>query len=331
MEEIKVKPRQARCPNCGADLTVEPNEKTVKCSACGEESSAVMAIKYYESLQENESEQKEAHGEDYQKLNLVLDELYGLLDMCEYEKAEEKYYEATMYSETDYRVYMAMVAIKTKNYTDLKDQEHKQYINKAIACADAEAKQDIVRIYKPYYKKTTLTEEELLEYTAEENKIKKKRLEKSLKTMIPEFMAKEKRNKVFLILFPVLIAIGIGLVVLATFIEELKWFSIIGAVLAIAGYIIFRNWFLTRDIIKAFNALLDFYDFIDAKNFNDQTNGNLYTHMQTLADKFTDGAPGVAISEESVKLIDYLIVLNDGETNKFLLGDKYFSQFVSEE
>lgn len=331
MGENKVEQKQARCPSCGVDLTVDPGQKTVKCPSCGEERSAEMAIKYYESLQETESTVKEAHGEDYQKLNMVLDELYGLIDMCEYEKAEEKYYEATMYSESDYRVYMAMVAVKTKNYTDLKDQEHKQYINKAIACADSDAKQEIVKMYKAYYHKANMTEEELLEYTAEENKIKKKRLEKSLKTMIPEFMAKEKRNKVFLILFPILIALGIGLVFLAAFIDDLKWFSIIGAVATIAGYIIFRNWFLTKDQIKAFNSLLDFYDFVDSRDFNDQINGNLYTHMQAHADKFADGAPIVSLSDDTVKLIDYLIILNDGETNKFLLNDKYFSQFVSEE
>lgn len=331
MEENKVQSLQARCPSCGADLTVESTDKMVKCPSCGAESPASMAIKYYESLHENKQEVKEAHGEDYQKLNMVLDELYGLLAMCEYEKAEEKYYEATMYSETDYRVYMAMVAVKTKNYTDLKDQEHKQYINKAIAYADAEAKQEIVRIYKPYYHKANLSEEELLEYTAEENKIKKTRLEKTLKNMIPVYMAKEKRNKVFLILFPILLVLGIGAVVFAAFIDEIKWISIIGAIVTIAGYIIFRSWFLNRDKIKSFNALLDFYDFVDARKYSDQVNGNLYTHMQSHADKFADDAPSVSISDDTVKLIDYLIILNDGEMNKFILANKYFSQFVSEE
>ena len=331
MEEIKNQSKQARCPSCGADLLVESTAKTVVCPSCGEESSATMAIKYYESLHENKEEVKEAHGEDYQKLNMVLNELYGLLDMCEFEKAEEKFYEATMYSDTDYRVYMAMVAIKTKNYTDLKDQQHKEYINKAISYADAEAKKDIVRIYKPYYHKTTLTEQELLNYTVEENKIKKKRLEKTLKTMIPEYMSKEKRNKVFLVLFPILLAVGIGLVVLSGIFEPIRWFSIFGAVITIAGYIIFRNWFINRDLLKSFNSILDLYDFIDSKDYNDQVKGNLYTHLQAHADKFADDAPSVSITDDTVKLIDYLIALNDGEMNSFVLNDKYFSQFVSEE
>ena len=53
--------------------------------------------------------------------------------------------------------------------------------------------------------------------------------------------------------------------------------------------------------------------------------------MQSHADKFADDAPSVSISDDTVKLIDYLIILNDGEMNKFVLNNKYFSQFVSEE
>ncbi|MBQ7373369.1 MAG: hypothetical protein IJW64_02250 [Clostridia bacterium] len=327
-EKIK---NNARCVNCGSDFFAPLSEQKVKCPSCGEEIFTSMATKYYSSLNENPEESKEAHGEDYLKLNLVLDELYGLVKMGNYKQAEEKFYEALGLSDTDYRVYMAMVAIKTKNYTDLKDQTHKEYINKAISIADADQKKEIVKTYRTYYYKSGLTDEELDAYSVEENKMKKERLEKGLKSMIPEYMTKEKRNVLLLVLFPILLAVGLALVILAVFYEEIAWIAVVGAVMTIAGYILFRNWFINKDKIKTFNSLLDFYDFVDARGYDEKVLSTLYRHMQNLCDKFLDNIPVVSMSDDTTKLIDYLIVLNDEKMNIFLLKDKYFSQFVSEE
>ncbi|MBQ4099296.1 MAG: hypothetical protein IJC87_04155 [Clostridia bacterium] len=331
MENIENVKNNARCVNCGTDFYASANEKTVKCPSCGEELSATMATKYYESLNEIPEKTKEAHGEDLQRLNAVLDELYGLVAMGEFKKAEEKFYEALSLSDTDYRVYMAMVAIKTKNYTDLKDQEHKQYINKAISFADADEKKEIVKTYRAYYYKCGLTEEELDAFSVEENKMKKEKLEKGLKSMIPEYMAKEKRNVLLLVLFPILLVLGVTLVILAIFYEDIAWIAIIGAVATITGYILFRNWFVNKDRIKTFNSLLDFYDFVEASNYEERVLSTLYRHMQNLCDKFLDNIPVVSMSDDTIKLIDYLVDFNDKKMNEFLLKDKYFSQFVTEE
>ena len=53
--------------------------------------------------------------------------------------------------------------------------------------------------------------------------------------------------------------------------------------------------------------------------------------MQNHCDKFLDNMPVVSMSDDTAKLIDYLILLNDENMNKFLLKNKYFSQFVVEE
>ena len=138
--EDNIKQINARCPYCGKNLEVEKEVSRITCPSCNEEMPVSMAIKYYESLTNNPAESKEAHGEDYRKLEYILDEIKGLIEIEEWEKAEDKYFEALDLSDTNYKIYMAMVAIKTKNYTDLEDEEHKDYINKAIACADAESK-----------------------------------------------------------------------------------------------------------------------------------------------------------------------------------------------
>ena len=328
MEDIK-KQTNARCPYCGKDLVVTQGQSKIACD-CGKEMPVSMAIKYYETLTGSPSETKEAHGADYHKLAYILDEINGLIKFEEWEKAEEKYYEALSLSDTDYKVHMAMVAIKTKNYTDLNDEEHTEYINKAIACADAEAKKEIVKAYREYYHKRGLSEEELLTYSEEENKLKKAKLEKNLKSMIPEYMAKEKHNKIFIILFPIFIAVGIGVVALALFFEDLAWFSLAGAVITLVGYFFFRTWFINKDKVKAFNSLLDLYDFVDTAYYNAQTKGVLYAYMQNHTDKFLENSPMIAISDETSKLIDFVISMNDDAMNRFMLSSKYFSQFVSE-
>ena len=327
--EGNTKQINAKCPYCGKDFLVSQGEHKVTCEACNKEMPVSMAVKYYESLTENPVEAKEAHGEDYRTLSFILDEINGLIEVEEWEKAEEKYNEALSLSDTDYKVYMAMVAIKTKNYTDLKDDSHTEYINKAIACADAEAKKEIVKTYKAYYHKRGLSEEELLTYSNEENKIKKAKIEKDLKSMIPEYMAKEKHNKIFLALFPILIAIGAGVVVLSLLVEDLAWFSIVGAVLTIAGYLFFRTWFLNRDKIKTFNCLLDLYDFVDGKDYSVQTLGVLYAHMQKHADKFLENMPVVSMYDDTSRMIDFVITMHDRDMNEFMLTSKYFSQFVA--
>lgn len=320
-----------RCPFCGKDLELEKNQAKITCPSCNKEISSTMAIKYYESLTEQPTQAKEAHGEDYHKLSYVLDELYGYVDLQEWEKAEEKFNEALALTDVDYKVYMAMVAVKTKNYTDLEDESHKEYINKAISCADEDAKKEIVKTYKAYYHKRGLSEEELQSYSAEENTVKKVKLEKGLKSMIPDYMAKEKRNKVFVWIFPVLLVVGISVLVLALFKEDLAWLSIIGAVLTLGGYFVFRTWFVNRDKVKVFNCLLDLYDFIDSRDYDEQTLGVLYAHMQKHCDKFLENAPIVSIFDDTNRLIDYVITMNDGKMNDFMLASKYFSQFVSAE
>ena len=301
----------AKCPQCGGAFKVTSSELKSICLSCGEEISTSMAIKYFSSLNENPSETKEAHGEDYVKLQLVLDEIYGNISLGRYEDAEAKYEEALTLSNTDYKIYMAMVAIKTKNYTDLSDESHKEYINKAIACADPDQKKEIVKIYRPYYQKIHLTEEELAIYSEEENKVKKQKVESQLKTMIPEYMVKEKRLKTYLFLFPVFIVLGIATVVVASFIEEIKWVSIIGAVVTIIGYLFFRNWFTDRDKVKTFNSILDFYDYLENKEYNVQTLSKFYDFLLKFSERFIDNDPVVSMANDTVGLIDFIISMNE--------------------
>ena len=320
----------ARCPHCGEEFYIESAQSESVCPKCGEKCSAVRANKYFLTIHATKEEFKEAHGEDYHKEMLILDEAYGYISLGDYENAEKKVNEALELTDSDYKVFMAMVAVKTKNYTDLRDESHKEFINKAIALADSDGKKEIKQTYRPYYLKRQLTDGELNEYHKEEAELKKKKVENSLKNLIPNFDIKEKRQKLFLILYPILFAVGAATSIVLFFIAD-NAYSLIGFPFIIAGYVLFRMWFMTKDNVKAFNALLDLFDALDGADSDNDKLVAVYNGIQKLADRFADGESTVSMSSDTALLLDALIALNNEEVNSFLLSNKYFSQYVSDE
>lgn len=320
----------ARCPLCGEDFTVGTASGQVVCPNCGQTISALQATKYYESVTESGETAKEAHGEDYHKVRLLLDECYGLIAKERYEEAEGKVSEAMTLTETDYRVYMAMVAVKTKNYTDVKDESHTEYLNKAISVADKDERADIKATYKNFYEKRKFTDEEMEKYVEETRKDVKAKVEKSLKESIPSYMATEKSLKFLLAAFPLLFAGGVTLVVFAIM-KESAWMSIVGDALAIAGYIALRAWISNRESVKAFNAVLDLYDVLDGVDMADETAVPLYKALSAVAEKFSDHAPVVSMSDVFGEMINRIIDVDSEKLNSFMLGNKFFGRIVSED
>lgn len=319
----------ARCPLCGNDFfTGETNGETV-CPNCGKSVSVVRAKKYFSSIFDNKEEFKEAHGEDFHKEMLLLDEAYGYINVGDYENAEKKIDEAFALTDSDYKVYMAMVALKTKNYTDLKDDSHLEYINKAIALADSDEKKDIKNTYRPYYRKRQLSDTELSEFKTEEAKYKKSKLESELKKIIPFFDNKQKKQKIYLILFIAFFAIGIGVTAGFLF-TDYSYVSMVGFAFVVAAFVLFRIWFINRDALNGFNALLDLYDALDGAGCTDDTATPVYSCMQSLCDKYRDNESTASMTTDISSLIDALILLDNDKVNGFLLSSKYFSQFVTE-
>ena len=89
-------------------------------------------------------------------------------------------------------------------------------------------------------------------------------------------------------------------------------------------------WFLNRDTLKGFNALLDLYDALDGAGCLDETATPVYDCMQKLCDKYRDNESSASMMTDVSLLIDSLIVLDNDKVNTFLLSSKYFSQFVTE-
>ena len=320
----------AKCPSCGYDFYTDDTSGETVCPSCGEKIQVARAKKYYSSIYDNKEEIKVAHGEEYHKVMLLLSEAEDLTENKDFEAAEQKVNEALSLTDGDYRVFMAMVAVKTKNYTDLTGKTHQEYLTKAIACADADGKKDITAKYKNYYVKSHFTDEEMSAYSAEELKAKKAKTESSFKSLIPTFMATEKRNKLLIILAPILMAIGIAVTVLFFFIDP-QWLSFIGLVFVTSGYLVFRTWYVSKDIVKAFNSFLDLYDFLDGKDYNETVLIDIYTSMNKIAERFADRDPLVSINNDTLKLVSFILSLGDEPLTEFIKENKYFADNIPSE
>ncbi len=321
----------AKCPECGVNFTVDDKSGTVVCPKCGAEISSAKAIKYHSSVAENSEIKKEAHGEDYKKVNNLLDNINDLLAAEKFDDAERLINEALDITESDYRVYMALVAVKTKNFTDIGDKSHKTYINKAIEVADDEQKKDITAIYKSYYQKTKLSADELGEVSSEEVKLKKKRLEKGLKTLIPDSMVKAKSVKLYGVLALITLLVGIGLAVPFVFIHRMLALAFLGLALIAAGAAFLTLYLKIKDYLKAFNAYLDLYDVLDGIDLPDTSLIGAYDRIYDIYVKFADKDPVVTISYSTVKLLGFLLSLRNEKLTDFIENNAYFAENIPAE
>ena len=123
--------------------------------------------------------------------------------------------------------------------------------------------------------------------------------------------------------------IGMG-VAAGFFFSDYSYVAMFGFASTVAGFILFRMWFLNRDTLKGFNALLDLYDALDGEGCLDETATPVYDCMQKLCDKYRDNESSASMMTDLSLLIDSLIVLDNDKVNTFLLSSKYFSQFVTE-
>ena len=145
-----------KCPFCGEAFKAELENEITLCNKCGEEFPTSKGSKYYKSINKIQVEKtKIAMGEIYAKVDVLLDKGEFYLNHEEFESAYDIYMQALDLTTVDYRVYLGLVYATTKNFTDLEDEEHKDYINKAIACADSEAKREIVKEYKVCFVSST--------------------------------------------------------------------------------------------------------------------------------------------------------------------------------
>jgi len=297
----------AKCPHCGAELYVGLKKGTALCLTCKKQFDAEKAVKLYESIHKKaeKQEKKVATAGDYLEVDRILDRVEYYLARKQFDKAEEELNSALELTNTDYRVYFGFVRAETKNLTDYRNQSHKEYLNKAIACADADGKATITRLYKNFYHLSACTDEEIEQYKTEENQAIRNKAEKKLKTIIPAYMKMNSGIKIYPLVFSAFYLFGAAAFALALALK-IELLYPVAFIFLVAGFAFTRSYIEKKRSFAEFNAVLDLYD--ESDKFGLSTDGyrELLDMFKEAYDVFAQNNNYTAQERFLVKICNYL-------------------------
>ncbi len=326
MENVNLK-----CPLCGKEFTTKKEEKTVTCPFCNKQFLAMQGIKYLKSFEKLESEEKKvALGEMYNKVDVLINKIEFFLDNEEYENAQKEIDEALKITTTDFRIYLNAVILKTKNFTDLKDTTHIPYLKKALDFATTMQKEQIKKLYEPYYKKCHVDESEIEEYSRQEADSIKQRVETILKDGIPKHFTREKRYKFTKIALPVSAIITGVLLILSLILNNLIVDFICIGVFAVT-FIILTTFLSVSTITKQFNAVLDFYDNYLTFDLKEQAQVKVLKRLEYVAVSYINNEGYTSLGVNIEKLIEECLKTKNEKLIKYIENDKVLKTFITEE
>lgn len=322
----------AKCPHCGAELYLGYNQGSGLCMVCRKQFDNAQAIKLYESLhkddEQKEEKKKASFGEEYLEVDRILTRADYYFERKNFEKAKEELQKGFEITNSDYRLYFGMVRVETKNLTDYRNTSHEEFLNKAIECADADQKKEIMRCYKNFYQLSKLTDEEILQYKQEENVAIKKNLEEKFKNLIPFFMKKERSVKINLLLAPIFAVLLIALSVLG-WIYQISLLLVLAVVFAALTYLMLRNYFASKRANKLFNALLDIYDALDSFDLDVYTYREVLDKMKSLRKAF-EQKNNNNNCEDELAILCNLLCTNATETaRRFVVSHPLLNTFTA--
>ena len=326
MENVNVK-----CPLCGQQFTTKKGLETANCPSCNKQFLTVQGIKYLKSIEKLKSEDKKvALGEMYQKVDGLIDKIEFYLDEEDYDAAQTLIDEALAITTTDFRIYLNAVILKTKNFTNLKDTTHIPYLKKALDFATTIQKEQIKKLYEPYYKKCHVDDSEIEEYSRQEADSIKQRVEAILKDGIPKHFMREKRHKFTKIALPVSAIITGVLLILSLILNNLIVDFICIGVFAIA-FIILTMHLSVSTITKQFNAVLDFYDNYLTFDLKEQAQVKVLKRLEYVAVSYINNEGYTSLGVTIEKLVEECLKTENEKLIKYIENDKVLKTFITEE
>lgn len=323
----------AKCPFCGAELYVGYDKGSGLCTACKSEFDNAQALKLYSAIhseENSEEKNKTLSGEEYLEIDRILNRVEFYLEHNDYEKARADLEKALAINSQDFRIHFGFVRVETKNLTDYKNTTHEKYLNDAIACASADDKAVILRLYKDFYHLSKLSDEEILQYKKEENVAIKAKLEEKFKALIPVYMKKErtqKTNGIIGIILLVLSAVALTL----GFVLTIDLLFLGGAVALIVGYFLLRNFLVGKRVNKMFNALLDFYDQFDTFEFDELTKREVLDRMKICRKAFNENNNTNGYNESLFELMTFVCKKGGERARRYVLSHEVLKEYVAED
>ncbi len=317
-----------KCPECSHEFSGDSTIELITCPSCNKKISANQAIKYYDSLHKRETEKKKvAVGEAYAKVQKLIAECEWYVKNGDYDTALSLTEEALKLSNTEGKIYLIRVYIKTKNFTDYEDKTHYEDLKKAIELSPLFEQDKIRELYAPYYKKTTISKEEIVEYESQEADSRLARVEELLKDSIPRHFRREKSIKAFIpISIPTTIAF-ITLLVLSLTLDNMI-LSLLSAGLFILEIALVFNFIENRKKSKLFNAVLDFYDKLNEFSLTPNTKLKTAVALENLAVAEINKEASYKIDALVEELISVIIAGKEKKAIRFIIDNKTFSKFI---
>lgn len=321
--------KNAKCPFCGAELFLRFEKGEGFCPNCKKEFNAEKAIKLYKSVHEEieADEKKVAKGEDYLEVERILERAEFYFKNKDFAAGEKELKSALGYTTTDYRVYFGLVRAETKDLTDYKNESHKQWLDKAIDCADVEEKSVITRLYKDFYQVSSLSDDEINEYKKERNSAKKGKLESALKELIPKYMKTANTFNAYLWTGVVMLCLGIAALACGLIVAN-NYLSLGGVAVLAGGYLFLRSYVTKKKQNALFNSVLDVYDALDSFSLAPDANFDLLNALKDCVKPFS-AKNSLNEAEECVRKVVSILIDSDSEAAAaFVINDKTLCGFI---
>lgn len=316
------------CIFCGETYLEDLENKETVCPKCKKTFETSKGSKYYKGLQKaTKQDNKKIINEIYNQIDLLLDKAQYYLDNEKYDMCEETLNKLLQLNDSDRRIYLLFVYLKTKNFTDLKDKSHYPYLERLIELSNSEEKKEVKKLYSVYYKKSNLTEDELQIYNENLSVRKKANLEKALKDGIPTHYENSRKVKVFTVLSVLTLAIFITLLILH-FTLKIEFLFYVASLFSGLFLGCILTIFNLKPKIKLYDAVLDFYDNFDTFDFSANEKLTVIKHLSTIAETFLNNGSNYSLNTNIYLLVADLISFNNDKVFDFILKYKVFNKFI---
>lgn len=315
----------ARCPKCNIEFETE-GVKTVLCPNCGVELDALRARKYFSTFHDKSIE-RQTSGSDYLKYEDYLRIGSHHLAQSEWEQAKDAYLGAISINAGDYRGYMGLVAVETKNYTDLKNTTHQKFLQKAISVADEEQQKTIVGIYKSYRLKTSMSDEEYSEYLAEKQKDYKARIKKAILGMARVNEQGQKKAKISFILMFVFIGLGAITCVLGA-VFDIYSLMLVGLVVMLSSYALTILWQRQKYNEKLYVFLVDLFNGLKSYDFNYEQTEKTLNFIASILLSVRNGDPSSTTNNILFEFADYIVETGNQKAINFFKSQKFTAKYL---
>ncbi|MBR2968787.1 MAG: DUF1218 domain-containing protein [Clostridia bacterium] len=319
----------ARCPKCNGEFYVDFNGAASECPHCGATTETIKVRKYYSAFHDKAGVRRDVHGQDYFKFDEYLRIGAHYLESDEFEKAKDSYSAAVKMNPGDYRAYMGIVAAETKNYTDLKNQTHKAFLQRALAVANEEQKKHIADIYRIYNAKAEMTDEEYSEYLSEKQKDFKSRIKKAIIGLARVNDTTQKRAKVCFVFTWVMAAVGVIMLVLGIIFSMLP-FMLLGLLLGGGSYATTIAWTKQRYNDRMYNFLVELFNALKDFGYGYAQTEKMLELMSALLLSIKNGDPHTTTDGIVQELVEYVEGTKSKQAIAFLKRQKLTTKLMAE-